>query len=156
MIRKVTPFLTLAACLAASAFAEDARYVRVELPGKNRILTLAEVEVIIGGKNIDPKGKATHSSTSARAVASKSIDVNKIFRPAKERIPFPVGTRVYRRQYSMNPWQEDFVRTLMAETEWRGGLFDVQPGNVRTNLSEGAVGYFSVSQVVADTTIITP
>ena len=86
----------------------------------------------------------------------KSIDVNKIFKPAKERVPFPVGTRVYRRQYSMNQWQEDFVRTLMAETEWRGGLFDVQPGNVRTNLSEGAVGYFSVSQVVTDTSIILP
>jgi hypothetical protein len=85
----------------------------------------------------------------------KSIDVNKIFKPARERVPFPLGTRVYRRQYSMNQWQEDFVRTLMAETEWRGGLFDVQPGNVRTNLSEGAVGYFSVSQVVADTIIIT-
>jgi hypothetical protein len=86
----------------------------------------------------------------------KSIDVNKIFRPAKERVPFPVGTRVYRRKYSMNPYQEDFIRTLMAETEWRGGLFDVQPGNVRTNLSEGAVGYFSVSDVVADTSIIWP
>ena len=86
----------------------------------------------------------------------KSIDVNKIFKPSKERVPFPVGTRVYRRKYSMNPSQEDFIRTLMAETEWRGGLFDVQPGNVRTNLSEGAVGYFSVSEVVADTNPILP
>lgn len=85
-----------------------------------------------------------------------SVDVNKIFKPAKERVAFPVGTRVYRRQYSMNLEQEDFVRSLMAETEWRGGLFDVQPGNVRTNLSEGAVGYFSVSQVVADSAIILP
>ena len=96
--------------------------------------------------------------TRARIVyyTVKSIDVNKIFKPAKERVPFPVGTRVYRRQYSMNQEQEDFVRSLMAETEWRGGLFDVQPGNVRTNLSPGAVGYFSVSQVVADTSIILP
>ena len=85
----------------------------------------------------------------------KSIDVNKIFKPARERVPFPVGTRVYRRQYSMNPEQEDFVRTLMAETEWRGGQFDVQPGNVRTNLSEGAVGYFSVSQVAVSYTHLT-
>ena len=96
--------------------------------------------------------------TRARIVyyTVKSIDVNKIFKPAKERVPFPVGTRVYRRQYSMNQQQEDFVRTLMAETEWRGGLFDVQPGNVRTNLEGGAVGYFSVSAVVADTNLIIP
>ena len=96
--------------------------------------------------------------TRARIVyyTVKSIDVNKIFKPAKERVPFPVGTRVYRRKYSMNPSQEEFIRTLMAETEWRGGLFDVQPGNVRTNLEGGAVGYFSVSEVVADTNRIFP
>ncbi len=96
--------------------------------------------------------------TRARIVyyTVKSVDVNKIFRPAKERVPFPVGTRIYRKQYSMNESQEEFVRTLMAETEWRGGLFDVQPGNVRTNLSEGAAGYFSVSQVVADSGVILP
>lgn len=85
-----------------------------------------------------------------------SYDVSEIFQPAKERVPFPVGTRVNRRKYSMNKEQEEFIRSLMAETEWRGGLFDVQPGNVRTNLSEGAVGYFSVSQVVADSSIIRP
>ena len=107
---------------------------------------------LVGFRNL-PK-----EQTRARIVyyTVKSIDVNKIFRPAKERVPFPVGTRVYRRQYSMNEYQEDFVRTLMAETEWRGGLFDVQPGNVLTNLSEGAVGYFSVSAVVADTNLILP
>lgn len=97
-------------------------------------------------------------STQARIVyyTVKSIDVNKWFKPGKERVFFPVGTRVVRRKYSMNQYQEDFVRTMMAETEWRGGLFDVQPGNVQTNLSDGAVGYFSVSTVVADSTIISP
>jgi hypothetical protein len=96
--------------------------------------------------------------TRARIVyyTVKSIDVNKMFKPAKERIFFPQGTIVYRRKYSMNKYQEDFVRTLLAETEWRGGYFDVQPGNVQTNLSDGAVGYFSVSTVVSDTTVITP
>ena len=79
-----------------------------------------------------------------------------MFRPDKQDVYFPVGTKVVRRKYSMNQFQEDFVRTLMAETEWRGGLFDVQPGNVQTNLSEGAVGYFSVSQALTDSTIITP
>lgn len=96
--------------------------------------------------------------TQARIVyyTVNSIDVNKMFKPDKERVFFPAGTRVYRRKYSMNEFHEDFVRTLMSETEWRGGFFDVQPGNVRTNLSEGAVGYFSVSTIVADTSIIIP
>jgi len=96
--------------------------------------------------------------TQARIVyyTVNSIDVNKMFKHDKERVFFPVGTRVHRRKYSMNTFQEDFVRTMMAETEWRGGLFDVQPGNVKTNFTDGAVGYFSASMVVADSTIITP
>jgi hypothetical protein len=107
---------------------------------------------LLGFRNLPPE------QTRAKIIyyTVKTVDVNKIFRPAKERVPFPVGTRVTRRQYSMNQVQEEFIRSLMAETEWRGGLFDVQPGNVRTNLSEGAVGYFAVSQVVADSTVILP
>jgi len=42
----------------------------------------------------------------------------------------------------------------MMETEWQGGWFDVKRGNVKTNMSEGAVGYFLVSTVVTDTTYI--
>jgi len=116
------------------------------------------MEIILNWGHLPGFRNLSREETRAKIIyyTVKSIDVNKIFKPAKERVPFPVGTRVYRRQYSMNQWQEDFVRTLMAETEWRGGLFDVQPGNVRTNLSEGAVGYFSVSQVVADSTVILP
>jgi hypothetical protein len=37
------------------------------------------------------------------------------------------------------------------ETEWSGGLFDVQPGNVTTNLTNGALGYFAVCMIVSDT-----
>ena len=50
---------------------KGARYVRVEIADDNRILTLNEVEVISGGKNIAPKGKATQSSTGAGGVASE-------------------------------------------------------------------------------------
>ena len=50
--------------------------MRIELPGEKRILTLAEVEVISGGKNIATLGKATQSSTNGDAVASRAIDGN--------------------------------------------------------------------------------
>lgn len=39
------------------------RYVRVELPGNSRILHLAEIEVVSGGKNVATQGTATQSST---------------------------------------------------------------------------------------------
>ncbi len=78
MIRKaqILPVL-LATGLCLSAEAEIARYVRIELPGKNRILTLAEVEVMSGGKNIAPKGKATQSSVSNNAGPERALDGNK-------------------------------------------------------------------------------
>ena len=56
---------------------KPARFVRIELPGNRRILTLAEVEVFSGGKNIAPQGKAKQSSTNGSGVASKGIDGNK-------------------------------------------------------------------------------
>ena len=54
-----------------------ARFVRIELPGDKRILTLAEVEVISGGKNVARGGKATQSSTNGSGTAEKAIDGNK-------------------------------------------------------------------------------
>ncbi len=61
----------------AMATGKPARFVRIELPGDKRILTLAEVEVMSGGKNIAPTGKATQSSTNGDAVAARAIDGNK-------------------------------------------------------------------------------
>jgi putative membrane-bound dehydrogenase-like protein len=55
----------------------SARFIRIELPGEKRILTLAEVEVISGGKNIAAAGNASQSSTNGNAVAAKALDGNK-------------------------------------------------------------------------------
>lgn len=63
--------------VAAVNTGKPARFVRIELPGDNRILTLAEVEVISGGKNIAPQGKSTQSSTNGDAGASRATDGNK-------------------------------------------------------------------------------
>jgi putative heme-binding domain-containing protein len=52
------------------------RYVRVELPGKQRTLTLAEVEVFSDGRNVARLGKASQSSTSHGGDASRGIDGN--------------------------------------------------------------------------------
>ena len=53
-----------------------ARFLRVELPGINRILSLAEVQVFDGHENVAPRGKATHSSTQGDADATRAIDGN--------------------------------------------------------------------------------
>jgi putative membrane-bound dehydrogenase-like protein len=61
----------------ALAAGKPARFIRIELPGDKRILTLAEVEVFSAGRNVAAGGKATQSSTNGNAVASRAIDGNK-------------------------------------------------------------------------------
>ncbi len=53
-----------------------ARFVRIELPGKEKILQLAEVEVWSDGVNVARKGAATQSGTYADAGADRAIDGN--------------------------------------------------------------------------------
>ncbi|MBL8861577.1 MAG: discoidin domain-containing protein [Planctomycetes bacterium] len=52
------------------------RFVRVELPGSARTLTLAEVEVLSGDRNVAPRGTASQASTNWGGVASRAIDGN--------------------------------------------------------------------------------
>ncbi len=83
-----------------------------------------------------------------------SIDVNEFFKPEKEIFCFPSGSQIIRSKFSLNPDHQRFIRSMLMETEWRGGIFDVQRGNVITNLSQGAIGYFAASTVVTDTLYI--
>ena len=48
------------------------RFVRVELPGKEKLLQLAEVEVFSGGINVAPQGIASQKSTYADAAAARA------------------------------------------------------------------------------------
>ena len=52
------------------------RYVRVESPGKQRYLHLAEVQVFSGADNVAPKGKATQISTDFGGNAELANDGN--------------------------------------------------------------------------------
>ena len=54
----------------------EARFVRIELPGKSKFLQLSEVQVFSGGQNIATVGEASLSSTYADAVAKRAIDGN--------------------------------------------------------------------------------
>ncbi len=67
--------------LSASFIPESAeslrgRFVRIDLPGKQKMLSLAEVQVFSGGKNIAIQGKASQSSTAFNAPAKLAIDGN--------------------------------------------------------------------------------
>ncbi len=50
------------------------RFVRIELPGEAKILSLAEVEVLSEGVNLAKEGKANQSSTDFGGDAKRAID----------------------------------------------------------------------------------
>jgi hypothetical protein len=52
------------------------RFVRVEVPGDGKILSLAEVQVFSGGTNVARTGKARQSSTDYEGDAARAIDGN--------------------------------------------------------------------------------
>src|SRR5262249_18750802 len=78
---KVEPLLhELPKDLAGSSKAakgNTGRYVRIELPGNRRTLTLAEVEVYSDGRNVARQGRATQKNTNHGGDAQHAIDGNK-------------------------------------------------------------------------------
>jgi hypothetical protein len=52
----------------------EGRYVRIELPGKGKYLSLAEVQVFRGAENLARKGAASQSSTAFDGPANLAID----------------------------------------------------------------------------------
>ncbi|MFO0842395.1 MAG: PVC-type heme-binding CxxCH protein [Gemmataceae bacterium] len=75
------------------------RYVRVELPGKLRTLTLAEVQVFADGVNVAPKGKASQHSTAHGGEARRGIDGNTDGN-------YNAGTSTHTGEGVSNPWWE--------------------------------------------------
>lgn len=73
------------------------RYVRIDLPGLQRTLTLAEVQVFSGGRNIAPTGKAVQSSLEQGGEASKAIDGN-------TNADFAAGGQSSTKENDRNPW----------------------------------------------------
>jgi len=80
----------------------------------------------------------------------KNIDVGQIFSPPKKPLKFPKGAQVSQSKYSLSNEHAEFRRSLLLETEWRGGMFDVSPGMVYTNIDNDAVGFFGASSVIRD------
>ena len=80
----------------------------------------------------------------------KTIDVSEVFAPGKQSLKFPKGASVTQVKYSLSANHAEFRRSLLLETEWRGGMFDVSPGTVFTNISGQSVGFFGGCSVVRD------
>ena len=80
-----------------------------------------------------------------------SIDINELFRPAQETVVFPKGSIVREKKYSLHPEFAAYLRALLMETEWQGGVFDEASGSLPTNISNGGFGFFAVCAVLNKT-----
>ena len=76
-----------------------------------------------------------------------TLDVSEVFAPQMESIYFPAGAVITGRRYSLTPEHAGFIREMMLETNWTGGLFNVASANVASNISNGALGFFGVCAV---------
>ncbi len=83
----------------SSGKATVGRYVRVELPGRQKTLTLAEVEVFGGGRNVARQGRATQKNTAHGGDAAKALDGNKSG-------SYGDGGQTHTEEATANPWWE--------------------------------------------------
>jgi putative heme-binding domain-containing protein len=104
---KIEPLLAgLPKELAAEAGKTPAilgRYVRIELPGPRRTLTLAEVEVFSDGHNIARRGRASQKNTAYSGDARKAID-------GKTNGSYSAGGQTHTEENVSNPWWQVDLR----------------------------------------------
>jgi len=83
-----------------------------------------------------------------------SLDIHQVFPPRMEQTEFKKGTVITERKYSLSAEHAAYIRALLSETGFSGGFYTTMPANVPTNLSNGALGFFSASEVIEKTNIV--
>ncbi len=96
---RLTRFAVAAGDAAAKDDAVSGRFVRIDLPGTTKILSLAEVQVFAGSENVAPQGNASQSSVAFDGPAKLAIDGNTDGR-------FFESKSVTHNKQEDNPWWE--------------------------------------------------
>lgn len=82
-----------------------------------------------------------------------TIDGAELVRPTRERVIIPKGSFVILKKYGLNEQFADYLRALVMETEWNGGVYDEDSSSPPTNLNGDAQGFFAVCAVRTDTIV---
>ncbi len=83
----------------------------------------------------------------------KTVNASQLFSPPKQDVIFPRGSIVIEKKYSLNEAFAEFLRNLVLETQWQGGVYEEDSGSLPSNFSNGALGYFGLCAVKSDTLI---
>lgn len=104
----------------------------------------AMYEVLLNWSDVPGYRQLPTQETTARLLyySLPTVDVSQIFAPDQEIVTFPEGTLITETRYSLTPSHADFLRALLSETSWQGGLFNTVPAGIPDNISNGT-GYFS-------------
>jgi hypothetical protein len=113
---------------------------------------LIDWSTVPGYENVDP----AEAQKRLLFYTLTTLDISQVFAPLVEEITFPAGSRIDQRRYSLTPEHADFVRSLLLETSWQGGVFPSDPANTLTNISDGGLGFFGVCAVNSLSLIVTP
>jgi hypothetical protein len=123
------------------------RYVRIEIPGEEKILSLAEVQVFSGADNVALQGEATQSSTDYDGPARLAIDGN-------TNGEFSVKSTTHTATEE-NPWWQLDLKSLAAID--RIVIWNRMGGGVHTRLKDFHVAVLDEKQqIVWETTEATP
>ncbi|HNW71082.1 MAG TPA: DUF4249 family protein [Bacteroidales bacterium] len=116
----------------------------------------AMYEILLDWSQLPEYSTQDSASCTARLFyySLPTLDVSEVFAPEIERIKFPAGTKITERKYSLTKEHVDFVRAMISETTWKGGLFDSAPANVPTNISNGALGFFAACNVITVSLVV--
>lgn len=115
----------------------------------------AMYEILLDWSTVPGYENADQGSTKARLLyyTLPTLDVNQIFAPAMESILFPPGTVIIENRYSLTLEHAEYIRALLSETNWQGGLFNSAPSNMPTNLSSNGVGFFGAAFITTKSEI---
>jgi hypothetical protein len=148
-------------------FFDPLRYVRDQVTGLYHIDYVASVfatdqaamwEILLNWSQVPGYESADTSLTHARLLfyTLPTLDVSQVFAPRVEQVFFPAGTLVTERRYSLTSEHAEYIREVLLETSWQGGLFSEAPATVTTNMSAGAGGYFAACGMTSLSLTITP
>jgi len=127
------------------------------------------LEIISVGPGYDPEQQAMYEidldwgdpffSDSTRQAklffyTFNTIDINELVPPGKEKVFFPKGTLLIETKYGVEEEFGAYLRAVVMETEWQGGVFDEASSSVPTNISNGGLGFFSVCGIRRDSMIV--
>lgn len=70
------------------------------------------------------------------------VDPDNVLPTFSDDLPFPPGSVLRQTKYSLSHQHYLFIRAVLLEVKYYGGFLGSVRGNVPTNLSEGALGFF--------------